>query len=124
LQLVIAGAQSSGKSSLLENLTGLPVPITKGMGTRFPIEINLIEDPEKFQITSSIIPSRKDGRHLSDADVTRMHRLYNQPMTQVEFEDLLREVCGIADAKSNVNLQLGLVRLRGSAAGFCSGHGS
>jgi Dynamin family len=91
LQLVIAGARSSGKSSLLENLTGLPVPITKGMGTRFPIEINLIEDPDKFQITSSIIPSRRDGQ-LSDVNMTRIHKLYDKPMTQVEFEDLLREV--------------------------------
>jgi hypothetical protein len=108
---------------LLENLTGLPVPITKGMGTRFPIEINLIEDPERFQITASIIPSRRDGS-LSDADVTRMHKLYNQPMTQVEFEDLLREVRGVVKTGFNVNLPLGLVSLWGSAAGFCSGSGS
>lgn len=93
------------------------------MGTRFPIEINLIEDPGNFQITSSIIPNRREG-HLSDADVTRMHKLYNQPMTQMEFEDLLREVCEVADDKSDINSPPGLVRLRGSAAGFCSGHGS
>jgi len=93
---VIAGARSSGKSSLLENLTGLPVPITKGMGTRFPIEINLIEDPENFQITSSIVSNPKDGQ-LPDLDVTRMHKLYNKPMTQAEFEDLLREVSGFLE---------------------------
>lgn len=79
---------------MLENLTGLPVPITKGMGTRFPIEINLIEDPDKFQITSSIIPSR-GNRQLSDVDVERMRKVYTKPVTQVEFEDLLREVSGI-----------------------------
>ena len=90
---MVAGAQSSGKSSLLENLTGLPVPVTKGMGTRFPIEINLIEDPDTFQITSSIIPSQRDGQ-LSDVNITRMQRLYNKPMTQAEFEALLREVSG------------------------------
>jgi len=95
-QLVIAGAQSSGKSSLLENLTGLPVPITKGMGTRFPIEINLIEDPDKFQITSSIVPSRSNGR-LTNVDVEIMRKLYTKPMTQVEFKDLLRGVSGIPE---------------------------
>lgn len=49
IPLVIAGAYSCGKSSLLENLTGLPVPITSGIGTRFPIEITLIEDAKRFQ---------------------------------------------------------------------------
>ncbi len=95
-QLVIAGAQSCGKSSLLENLTGLPVPITTGIGTRFPIEITLIEDDKKFQIKPSIVLDPK-APALSPMDMQRMQRfnlgqVYNEPMTQVQFEEILREV--------------------------------
>lgn len=94
-RLVIAGAQSCGKSSLLENLTGLPVPITTGIGTRFPIEITLIEDEKKFQIKPSIILDPK-GSSLSALDMERMQRfnlgqVYNEPMTQIQFEEILRE---------------------------------
>jgi hypothetical protein len=96
IQLVIAGAQSCGKSSLLENLTGLPVPITSGIGTRFPIEITLIEDAKKFQIKPSIILDPK-AHNLSLMDKEKVQkfnlgRVYNEPMVQSEFEDLLRDV--------------------------------
>ena len=91
VQLVIAGSQSCGKSSLLENLTGLPVPITTGIGTRFPIEINLIEDKE-FKITSSIYSSGILNDTLTPANRENMSRFFNAPMTQVQFEDLLRDV--------------------------------
>ncbi|KAF4629379.1 hypothetical protein G7Y89_g8768 [Cudoniella acicularis] len=79
--LVIAGMQNSGKSSLLENLTGLPVPITTGIATRFPIKINLIEDLSKFQIKSSIISGYKD-EPLLPSDIAKMHKIYDEPMTE------------------------------------------
>jgi len=96
MKLVIAGTQSCGKSSLLENLTGLPVPITAGIGTRFPIEITLIEDPTKFQIKPSIVLDPKAPR-LSSKDMENMQKfnlgkVYHAPMTQEQFEDVLREV--------------------------------
>jgi hypothetical protein len=80
----------------LENLTGLPVPITSGIGTRFPIEITLIEDPKKFQIKPSIILDPK-ARNLSSMDKEKVQKfnlgkVYNEPMVQSEFEDLLRDV--------------------------------
>lgn len=77
-------------------MTGLPVPITTGIGTRFPIEITLIEDEKKFQIKPSIILDPK-GASLSALDMERMQRfnlgqVYNEPMTQIQFEEILREV--------------------------------
>ncbi|KAH6674795.1 P-loop containing nucleoside triphosphate hydrolase protein [Halenospora varia] len=93
-RLVIAGMQNSGKSSLLENLTGLPVPITTGIATRFPIEINLIQDLEGFRITSSVISGYRD-MPLSEKDKDRIHKIYDKPMTEAEFEDLLREASSI-----------------------------
>jgi len=90
---VIAGAQSSGKSSLLENLTGLPVPITPGIGTRFPIEITLIEDPV-YRIKANIVPDQ-NPRNDSKFDLKKLKafsKTYNQELTVKQFEDLLREV--------------------------------
>ena len=40
-QLVVSGDQSTGKSSVLEGLTGLPFPRQDGLCTRFPTEIIL-----------------------------------------------------------------------------------
>ncbi|RDW83036.1 hypothetical protein BP5796_04527 [Coleophoma crateriformis] len=93
-RIVIAGAQSCGKSSLLENLTGLPVPITTGIGTRFPIEITLIEDIKKFQIRPSIVLDPK-SQALSSMQKDKIQKfnlgqVYNEPMTQAEFKALLR----------------------------------
>ena len=95
LQLVIAGTQSCGKSSLLENLTGLPVPIATGIGTRFPIEITLMED-KKFQIKPNIVLDPKAPK-MSATDLEKIMKfnlaqIYNEPMTQAQFENLLREV--------------------------------
>jgi hypothetical protein len=79
----------------LENLTGLPVPITTGIGTRFPIEITLIEDPKRSQMKPSIILDPK-ARNLSAMDEEKIQQfnlsqVYDLPMTQTEFEDLLRK---------------------------------
>ncbi|ENH68819.1 Dynamin-related protein 1D [Fusarium oxysporum f. sp. cubense race 1] len=38
-QLIIVGGQSSGKSSLLQSLTGIPFPVDSGCCTRFPTRI-------------------------------------------------------------------------------------
>jgi hypothetical protein len=72
------------------------VPITQGIGTRFPIEITLIEDPNKFQIKPSIVLDPK-AQKLSSMEMEKIQKfnlgqVYNDPMTQVEFETLLREV--------------------------------
>ncbi|KAM0433962.1 hypothetical protein ACHAPT_003906 [Fusarium lateritium] len=39
MQLVIVGGQSSGKSSLLQSLTGIPFPVNSGCCTRWPTRI-------------------------------------------------------------------------------------
>lgn len=72
------------------------MPITQGIGTRFPIEITLIEDPNKFQIKPSIVLDPKTQK-LSSLEMEKIQKfnlgqVYNDPMSQVEFENLLREV--------------------------------
>lgn len=45
-QLVVCGDQSSGKSSVLEALAGIPFPTKDGLCTRFATVINLRRSPE------------------------------------------------------------------------------
>lgn len=91
-QLVITGAQSSGKSSLLENLTGLPVPITPGIGTRFPIEITLIE-AQTYTIKATIVRDLLASRtSRAEKKIDEFIRTYDKTLTVAEFESLLREV--------------------------------
>ncbi|KAI1205047.1 putative dynamin GTPase [Annulohypoxylon truncatum] len=78
-RLVVCGDQHSGKSSVLERLTGIPFPIGDNGCTGFPIEIALrhTSAPLPQQITASILPHsgrppefqhalRKYHRQLSD----------------------------------------------------------
>jgi hypothetical protein len=79
-QLIVSGDQSTGKSSVLEGITGVPFPRQDGLCTRFATEINMEHAGEQdidLEITATIIPSesRGDGskeelrafvRHLND----------------------------------------------------------
>lgn len=56
-QLVVIGDQSSGKSSLLEGLTGLSFPIASDLCTRFATQIVLRRAPANEAIVKiTIIP--------------------------------------------------------------------
>ena len=79
-QLIVSGDQSTGKSSVLEGITGVPFPRQDGLCTRFATEINMEHTSEQdidTEITATIIPSesREDKskeelraflRHLSN----------------------------------------------------------
>src|ERR1700761_5049102 len=54
-QLVAVGNQSSGKSSVLEGLTGLPLPRDSGLCTRFATQITF-RRAQIASISVSIIP--------------------------------------------------------------------
>ena len=56
-QLVVVGHQSSGKSSVLEGLTGLPFPRDSGLCTRFATQITFRRS-NSAGITISIIPAK------------------------------------------------------------------
>ncbi|EEP82059.1 conserved hypothetical protein [Uncinocarpus reesii 1704] len=55
-QLVVCGAQSAGKSSVLEGITGIPFPRQDGVCTKFGTEIILRHSLETASINASIIP--------------------------------------------------------------------
>lgn len=65
-QLAVGGDQSSGKSSALEGITGLPFPRQDGLCTRFPTEIILTHTEDPFSVEAEIIPcdARPDNERL------------------------------------------------------------
>ncbi|KAH0544346.1 hypothetical protein FGG08_001487 [Glutinoglossum americanum] len=66
-QLVVIGDQSSGKSSLLEGLTGLPFPIASELCTRFATHIVFRRKPSSEEtIKVSIIPAPKSSDELKE----------------------------------------------------------
>ncbi|SPO02993.1 related to dynamin GTPase [Cephalotrichum gorgonifer] len=56
-QLVVCGDQSTGKSSVLERVAGVPFPQQEGLCTRFPTEIILRHTSEPLRVPASITPS-------------------------------------------------------------------
>jgi hypothetical protein len=89
-QLVVVGDQSSGKSSVLEGLTGLKFPRNAGLCTRFATQIIFRRDPnlKKRKVTGSIISTtHDDGKEnaswcISDSEV----------LNETEFENMMIEV--------------------------------
>jgi GTPase SAR1 family protein len=90
-QLVVVGHQSSGKSSVLEGLTGLPFPRDSGLCTRFATQITFRRSNEA-KISASIIPSK---------DCSDTHRRSTQSWGKKEldildaesFAAIMGEVC-------------------------------
>ncbi|KAL9042759.1 MAG: hypothetical protein Q9214_003689 [Letrouitia sp. 1 TL-2023] len=63
-QLIVCGDQSSGKSSVLEAISGISFPTKDSLCTRFATEVILRREPA-FNVQISIVPS------LSRSDVSR-----------------------------------------------------
>jgi GTPase SAR1 family protein len=68
-QIVVVGDQSSGKSSVLEAITGVPFPRNSGMCTKFPTQINLRKAPK-----SSFSVSLDPDLDRTEGDKARMSR--------------------------------------------------
>ncbi|KAH8799852.1 P-loop containing nucleoside triphosphate hydrolase protein, partial [Xylogone sp. PMI_703] len=54
-QIIVCGDQSSGKSSVLEAISGVPFPVKSNLCTRFPIELVLRKTPLP-SVNVSIVP--------------------------------------------------------------------
>ncbi|CAG8949800.1 hypothetical protein HYFRA_00004123 [Hymenoscyphus fraxineus] len=88
-QIVMVGDQSSGKSSVLEGLTGLPFPRNSDLCTRFATQIIFKRSPLK-QICATIIPAKD-----SSAEHAEQIRKWSRNigiLNSEAFEDVFREV--------------------------------
>lgn len=78
-QLIVSGDQSTGKSSVLEGITGVPFPRQDGLCTRYATEITMEHTDEadaETEITASIIHSDNRDEASKQELRTFMRRLY------------------------------------------------
>lgn len=64
-QLIVCGDQSSGKSSVLEAISGVHFPVDDGLCTRFTTEVILRRAPEKFA-SVKLVPAPDASREHKD----------------------------------------------------------
>lgn len=60
-QIIVCGDQSSGKSSVLEAISGVSFPVKSNLCTRFPTELVLRKTPE-IGVSVSIVPDRSRSK--------------------------------------------------------------
>ncbi|OAA45506.1 Dynamin, GTPase domain protein [Metarhizium rileyi] len=102
-QLVVVGDQSSGKSSLLESLTGIPFPNGQGLCTRYATQITHRRDTEQQDISISIIPS-PDATDEEKARLSGYHHSVNDTdELLVQFESILADVNAAMGIKTKLN---------------------
>ncbi|KAI0530195.1 P-loop containing nucleoside triphosphate hydrolase protein [Xylaria digitata] len=56
-QIIVCGDQSSGKSSVLEAISGVPFPVKSNLCTRFPTEL-ILRRSSRTDVTVTIIPHK------------------------------------------------------------------
>lgn len=91
-QLVVVGNQSSGKSSVLAALTGLPFPRDSGLCTRFATQIIFRRAPTSATRVS-IIPS-KDGSSEHQRQMQEWSRETTKDFDATYFAGIMAEVSG------------------------------
>ena len=95
-QLVVVGDQSSGKSSLLESLTGLSFPVASDLCTRFATEIVLRRSPpEEASARISLVPgSSSVDDENARAQLAKFTRLLNKnEIGSLDIGQTVAEVC-------------------------------
>jgi GTPase SAR1 family protein len=96
VQLVVVGDQSSGKSSLLEGLTGLSFPIASDLCTRFATQIVLRRAPaEDAEVRVTIIPgpSAQADEEIKERLIRFERKLSTDEFDSEEFHKVFDEVC-------------------------------
>lgn len=97
--IVVCGDQSSGKSSVLDALTGIPFPSHEGMCTRFATSITL-RKAEEESFLFKVIPDPKRSHGFED-ELTKMR---NNIQDLSQLPELIEEVTRIIVPKSGNGL--------------------
>jgi hypothetical protein len=95
-QLVIVGAQSAGKSSLLQSLTDIPFPVKDGCCTRFATRIvsRRTAPGTSNQVKVTIVPPDfrvEDFNYVEDESYKDYVQI-KESLTTDEFSDIVEEV--------------------------------
>ncbi|KAF7504265.1 hypothetical protein GJ744_002523 [Endocarpon pusillum] len=101
-QLIVCGDQSSGKSSVLEAVSGIRFPTKDNLCTRFATELILRRGPDS-NASVSIMP----GTDRTDSEKTKLLKFHHEIVELDQFEHLVndaKEVMGLdGDAKAFSN---------------------
>ncbi|GES63822.1 dynamin GTPase [Aspergillus terreus] len=85
-QIVVLGDQSSGKSSVLESLARISLPVGTGLCTRFPIEL-VLRNGSSDSMEMEILPSRN---HEQSDMSTHELKQFRKSATNLENVDVSR----------------------------------
>ncbi|TGJ81808.1 hypothetical protein E0Z10_g6969 [Xylaria hypoxylon] len=101
-QLVVVGDQSSGKSSVLENLTGFAFPRDAELCTRYATQITCRREPQE-SISVSII-ANQDATPDSRARVKDFHRTFTElsPENLAQLFKEANEAMGISNGSNGI----------------------
>ncbi|TKA65559.1 hypothetical protein B0A49_06862 [Cryomyces minteri] len=98
-QLIVCGDQSSGKSSLLEAISGVPFPKKDNLCTRFATEV-ILRRASQSGLTVSLVP----GKARSPADQERLQQFRYELSSSNDFATLFeqaREAMGLSSVGGN-----------------------
>lgn len=110
-QLIVCGDQSSGKSSVLEALSGVPFPRKDGICTRFATEVILRRD-KRVSMKVSIVPSGD----MPKEDQERLQMFQHDITSKDDFAELFEKAkneMGVADHKKSFFKSILRVEFRG-----------
>ncbi|KAI1097823.1 putative dynamin GTPase [Jackrogersella minutella] len=100
-QIAICGDQSSGKSSVLERLTGIPFPRGGNVCTRFPIEIIFRHTNAPQQITASIQPHPEQSPELQHTFKNYRRKLFDVSELPIAIGEVKSLLLGHSKASNN-----------------------
>ncbi|KAI0467100.1 P-loop containing nucleoside triphosphate hydrolase protein [Xylaria cf. heliscus] len=102
-QIVVCGDQSSGKSSVLQAISGMSFPVKDGLGTRFATELILRHVPEESAKTCRV--TIQPGNDRSPEDRKRLESfLFSEIPEQSNIGVIIekaKDVMGLTDKISN-----------------------
>jgi hypothetical protein len=101
------GDQSSGKSSVLEGLTGLPFPRDSGLCTRFPTQI-VFKRSKILMTEASIMAAHGQDGSKVDA-IAKFGKKQLKALDQKTFSDILEEVSALKGRLCQANPSRALV---------------
>jgi GTP-binding protein EngB required for normal cell division len=110
-QLIVCGDQSSGKSSVLEALSGVPFPRKDGVCTRFATEV-ILRREKSVSMKVSIAPSVD----LPKEDQERLQAFQHDIASKEDFADLFekaKKAMGVSDQKKSFSKSILRVEFRG-----------
>jgi len=90
-QLIVCGDQSSGKSSVLEAISGIPFPTRDNMCTRFATEV-ILRRAATAGVSVAIVPSEESRTDAERQSLQNFH----EPLTTIEDLPALIEKAKIA----------------------------